>query len=150
SGHNSGVLHTGLYYAPGSLKAVTCSEGRHKMLAFCEEQGIPHRISGKLVVATSEDELPGLQELARRARHNGVRVEQVARRGILALEPKVRGVSALLVPDAGVVDFQRVTQALSERVQALGGQVVCSAEVVALTSRPRGLRVTTARGDFVT
>lgn len=114
SGRNSGVVHAGLYYQPGSLKARLCAEGREALLRFAAEQGIAHERCGKLVVATSAEELPRLDELERRAAANGLGVERL--RGgveIRAREPHAAGVEGLLVPETGIVDFPAVARALA-------------------------------------
>ncbi|MDP3984969.1 MAG: L-2-hydroxyglutarate oxidase [Acidimicrobiia bacterium] len=132
TGHNSGVIHTGIYYKPGSHKARLCVEGRHRLLGFCQEEEIPTLISGKVVVATKESELPALDELHRRAVANGV--ENVARITIdelASLEPEATGAAALHVPGAGTIDFTRVAAAMQRRLVAKGSEVVTGAAVVA-------------------
>jgi L-2-hydroxyglutarate oxidase len=121
SGRNSGVLHSGLYYRPGSWKARTAVAGRRSMLAFCAEEGIAHATCGKVVVATHERELDRLAELERRGHENGVRVERISAERLRELEPHARGVAALHVPETGVVDFSEVCAALARRIDHAGG-----------------------------
>ncbi len=130
SGRNSGVLHTGLYYQPASLKARLCREGRAQLLVFADQHGIPYRLSGKLVVARDESELGRLAELARRGRANGiVGLREVAKDELREIEPNVRGVRGLHVPESGVIDFRVVTDAYASDVERLGGVIKLGAEV---------------------
>ena len=123
SGRNSGVIHSGIYYRPGSLKARMATNGRLALLEFCRTHCIPHEIGGKVIVATDESERPGLDELARRGRANGVAVELVGRDRLAELEPHAQGVAALHVPGAGVVDFAQVCEALARLLGADGGEL---------------------------
>jgi len=147
SGHNSGVIHSGLYYKPGSLKARTCREGREALYQFCLQERVAYRRCGKLVVATRADELPTLQELEQRGRANGVlglrRVEGAALR---ELEPAVAGLAGLWVEETGVVDFADVTKAYARRVQAGGGEVWTGARVTAVRREAGRLLIETTRG----
>lgn len=136
SGRNSGVLHAGLYYPPGSLKARLCREGKRELEAFAANRGIPVAHPGKLVVATREGELPGLAELRARAEANGVPVDEVDAEGIRALEPHIRGIRGVRSPTTGVVDFRRVTVALWDELRARGADVRTRHPVVSL--RPDG------------
>lgn len=129
SGRNSGVLHAGIYYPPGSRKAALCTRGRLAMLAFCHEHGIAHRITGKLVIATAEAELPRLAALEEKARHNGVRVERLDARGILTIEPHARGIAALHVLDTGIADFRAVARTLVDELTRNGVEVRTSRRV---------------------
>ena len=148
SGHNSGVIHSGLYYRPGSLKARMCREGREALYQFCVEERIPHRRCGKLVVATKAAELPTLNELEQRGRANGLAgLRRVDRRALHDLEPEVSGLAGLWVEETGVVDFARVTDALARRVRARGGEVWTGARVMAVR-RDAGQRlIETTRGE---
>lgn len=123
SGRNSGVLHSGIYYRPGSLKARLAVAGRTSMLAFCAEHGIAHATCGKLVVATRERELDRFAELARRAPRNGVRAEVLDATELREVEPHASGIAALHVLDTGVADFPAVCRALGELVTAGGGEL---------------------------
>jgi L-2-hydroxyglutarate oxidase LhgO len=112
SGRNSGVLHSGIYYAPGSLKAETAIAGRAAMLEYCSERGIPTRICGKVIVASREDQRERLLRLHAQAQANGVRVELIGSERLAEIEPHATGVAALFVPDAGIVDYRAVCRAL--------------------------------------
>ena len=139
--HNSGVIHAGVYYEPGSLKARLCVEGARELYEYCEEQAIAHKRCGKLIVATDAAQLPRLDELERRAAANGVRVRRLAAREIAEVEPACRGVAALHVADTGVVDFAAVAAALARDVVAAGGQIVTGREVVGTATRGAGIAV---------
>ena len=130
TGHNSGVLHTGIYYRPGSFKARLCVEGRRKMLDFCAEAGIPTHVSGKVVVAARTEELPALEELHRRAIANGVEgVQRISPAELREFEPEAAGIAALHVPSAGVVDFKRVAEAMRRKVEAQGGVILSASRI---------------------
>jgi L-2-hydroxyglutarate oxidase LhgO len=150
SGHNSGVLHSGLYYAPGSLKAQLARRGQERMIEFCETEGVPFEIGGKVVVATDESEASRLDELATRARENGVDVERIGPERLRELEPEARGVSALHVKSTGIVDFRRVCAALSQRIVDLGGKILRGTEVLSATDYRRATVVDTTRGSLTT
>ena len=147
TGHNSGVIHSGLYYKPGSLKARTCVAGREALYAFCAEWGVPVRRCGKLVVATHEAQLPRLAMLEERGRANGLQgLTRLAEADIRQLEPEVSGVAGLWVADTGVVDFVRVAEALVARLQMRGGAVRTGARVATITGGGRDVQVTTESG----
>ena len=148
TGHNSGVIHSGLYYRPGTLKARNCVEGRTAMYSFCRDHGIPHERCGKLVVATSEAELPALAELERRGRANGlVDMRRLAAEEIAEYEPHARGLAALHVPETGIVDYPRVTETLARLVLEAGGTVETDARVRAVRRTAGGLVLEAARRD---
>lgn len=145
TGHNSGVIHSGLYYRPGSLKAQLCAEGREAMYRFCEDNEIPVERCGKLVVATVEDELPYLEELERRGRANGLKgVRRLGPEGIKALEPYAAGRAGLFVPETGIVDYGRVVVALSLQIREAGSEVLTGCRLDQVYSHADGL---TLRAD---
>jgi L-2-hydroxyglutarate oxidase len=151
SSHNSGVIHSGLYYHPDSLKAQTCREGREAMYRFCADEGIPHRRDGKLVVATRPAELAGLAQLEARGRANGLTgVRQLGQEELRELEPEVRGLAALWVPETGVVDFAQVAAALARRVQSGGAEIRTGTRVLAVREDGAELVVITSRGELRT
>ncbi|MEO7124545.1 MAG: L-2-hydroxyglutarate oxidase, partial [Nakamurella sp.] len=146
--HNSGVVHAGLYYQPGSLKATLCSRGRGMMRDYCADKEIPFDESGKLVVAVTDDEIPGLREIERRATANHVPdLTWMSPGQMHAVEPHVRGVAALHSPHTAVVDFRRVARAVADDVRAAGGQVLFGAEVRGIR-RVRG-RIAIMAGEQV-
>jgi (S)-2-hydroxyglutarate dehydrogenase len=145
--HSSGVIHAGIYYAPGSLKAKLCVEGARLLYAYCEEGGIEARRDGKLIVAADENELVRLEELERRGHQNQVPgLRRIGADGIAEIEPHARGVAALHSPETGVVDFSKVAKAYADDVEVAGGAVVTGAEVHALTPRGESITVEHARG----
>jgi L-2-hydroxyglutarate oxidase len=147
TGHNSGVIHAGLYYAPGSLKARLCVHGASELYAYCAEHGIPHEACGKLVVATREAEVPRLRELLRRGTANGVPdLRWLEHDQIEAVEPHARGLAGLHSPRTGVVDFGAVARSYARDALRAGATIVTSCAVHDATPRGRGLRLRHARG----
>jgi L-2-hydroxyglutarate oxidase len=123
TGHNSGVIHAGIYYKPGSFKADLCRRGAAATKAFCQEHGIPMRTPGKLVVATSDLELSRMSALAANARLNGIELEVLDGPELLRREPNVRGLGALFVPASGIVDYRLVCDAMAKQIRAAGGTI---------------------------
>lgn len=145
TGHNSGVVHAGLYYAPGSLKATLCAAGRSLIREFCEEKGLPYREVGKLVVAVDESELGALAEIERRSVENGVpdlaRIDGVE--GLREIEPHVAGVAAVHSPHTAVVDYASITEAMAQDVRAGGGSIRLGHEVTSIRIERGVVHVTT-------
>ena len=149
TGHNSGVIHSGIYYKPGSLKARLCVEGAAAMVDFCKQHGIPHEVCGKVIVATSEDELPRLHQLLERGKANGIAGLRLLRREQLCdLEPHCAGISAIHVPVTGITDYAAVSAKYAELIDAQQGTVATSTEVVGLQQRNAEIIVQTTQGDF--
>jgi L-2-hydroxyglutarate oxidase len=147
SGHNSGVVHAGLYYAPGSQKALLCREGKGLLERYCEAHAIPIAFPGKLVVALDQAELPRLAALRVRGEANGVDgLEEVGPERIREIEPHVAGIRALWSPRTGITDFTVVTRAYAADVVARGGAIELSRPVAAIERRPDGLVLATPRG----
>jgi L-2-hydroxyglutarate oxidase len=133
TGHNSGVIHSGVYYAPGSLKARLCVEGMRATYEYCDEKGIPYEKCGKVIVATDETELGRLEELHRRGTANGVPgLEMIGPERLREIEPHAAGVKALYSPQTGIVDWSRVNEAYADDVRAGGGEILTSHEVTAI------------------
>lgn len=148
TGHNSGVLHAGLYYKPGSLKARLAVRGIRQMVEFCGEHSIPHEICGKLVVAATAEELPRLRDLHERGLANGLEgLEVLGPDRMREIEPHAGGVAGLRVPQEGIVDYRKVCEAL---VRQIPGEVVTNAKVRALRQTPNGWLAETEAGDFET
>jgi 2-hydroxyglutarate dehydrogenase len=148
TGHNSGVIHGGIYYAPGSLKARLCVEGARDMYEYCEQHGIEAKRCGKLIVATRDEELPGLDELERRATANEVPgLRRLSAEEIKEIEPHASGVAALHSPATGVVDFRQVARALADDVRAGGGEVRLGYEVAKVDTSNGGVRLRASSGD---
>lgn len=133
TGRNSGVIHSGIYYKPGSLKAINCRAGLAQMYEFCEKQEIPHERCGKVIVAVSERELPGLERIYERGQANGVECELISKERLAELEPYASGVKAIHVRETGIVNFRRVAERLAKLVTELDGEVKLGCEVQALT-----------------
>ena len=149
TGHNSGVLHAGLYYAPGSLKARLCREGKAAIEAFAESRGIPFERCGKLVVALDESELDRLSALRDRATANGVPgLEEVGPERIRELEPNAAGIRGLWSPSTGIIDFRRVALAIAEDLRASGVRILTGRKVDALAERGREVVVATTAGEL--
>jgi L-2-hydroxyglutarate oxidase len=148
TGHNSGVIHSGLYYKPGSLKAKNCAEGRELMYRYCADNGIPHERCGKIVVATSEQELPALAELERRGTANGlVGLRRLGPVELRAHEPHVAGIAGLHVRETGIVDYTQVAESFAAKVRAAGGDVRLDAKVKGIRRIEAELGLTTTIGD---
>lgn len=148
TGHNSGVIHSGLYYKPGSLKAKNCSEGLCLMYEFCAEFDIAHDRCGKIVVATRPDEIPRLEELQRRGTANGIEgIKRLRPEEIKEREPHIAGIDGLFVPITGIVDYVQVCEKYAELVRNKGGEVRTSEQVTAVHKDGTGLRLVTTKGE---
>jgi L-2-hydroxyglutarate oxidase len=148
SGHNSGVLHSGIYYKPGSLKAAYCRQGKRALEAFCAREGIEFNICGKVIVATQESELPGLQALYERGRAGNVQCELIDSRRLKELEPHVAGIKAIHVPEAGLVDFRQVCRRLAVRLGEAGVRIISRARVTGLGENRAEVWVESTQGEF--
>lgn len=149
STHNSGVLHCGLYYKPGSAKARLAVQGIRQMVAFCRAEDIPHEICGKLVVAQRAEELPRLEELLRRGAANGLQgLRRLAPEQMRQIEPHVGGLAAAYVPEEGIVDYRAVCDRLAARVQERGGRIITRARVTRLERRGSAWVAETPAGEF--
>ncbi|PYK99878.1 MAG: L-2-hydroxyglutarate oxidase [Verrucomicrobia bacterium] len=149
SSHNSGVLHCGLYYQPGSAKARLAVSGIQEMIAFCRQHGVPHEVCGKLVVAADESEVPRLRALHERGQQNGLQGLRILNpEQMREIEPHVGGVAALHVPQEGIADYPKVCSALQQQIAAQGGQVVTRAKVMVLQPTASGWLARTTAGDF--
>lgn len=152
TGHNSGVIHAGIYYAPGSLKARLCRAGERATKDFCDANSIRYKTVGKLVVATGDVELERMSRLGDRAAQNGHKLERVDIGRLRELEPHVRGAGALLSSATGIVDFREVARAMATEIVALGGRVVTRSQVRGITERPGSkggeVAVESDGGDF--
>lgn len=151
TGHNSGVVHAGLYYAAGSLKARLCVSGREALREYCQDKNLPYREVGKLVVAVDDSELPALAEIEKRARKNGVRdlsrIDEAAR--LRDIEPHAAGVAAVHSPHTAVVDFAAITESMAQDVRMAGGAILLGQEVVEITVEGGTVRVRTPASEHV-
>ena len=148
SGHNSGVVHSGIYYQPGSLKARLSVEGSKAMLRFCQENDLPHEICGKVVVATDHDELPQLEKLHERAKANGVPVRRMTPTEIAEVEPHVQGKAGLHVTSTGITDYLAVCHTLAMLARQQGAEVRLGTEVLSTHSRGNGRLIETTTGPI--
>mgnify|MGYP006284936931 CR=1 FL=1 len=145
--HNSGVIHSGVFYEPGSLKAKNCREGKRALVEFCEREGVDYEMCGKVVVAAEESEVPELQRIQEKGRANDVECTRIGPERLHEIEPHVRGVAALHVPGAGIVDYPGMAQALAHRLMEHGHEIRTGAEVLNLHTEPDHVRVVSTAGD---
>jgi L-2-hydroxyglutarate oxidase LhgO len=151
SGHNSGVIHSGVYYKPGSLKAKLCVTGAAAMIEFCREHGIPHEVCGKVIVATHADELPRLEDLRKRGEANGLTGLRLIRPDELReIEPYTSGLQALVVPQTGITNYALVCEKYAELISAGGGTIRTSAAATGILRLANEIVVETAQGSFST
>lgn len=149
TGHNSGVIHAGIYYAPGSLKARLCRAGRQATIDYCERRGIPYRLAGKLVVATDAAEHARLDALEERARANGIPLERISADRIRELEPAVRGVSAILSPGTGIVDYRLVARSMRDELVDAGVSMRFGARVTGIEETDAEVHVRLDDGESI-
>ena len=147
TGHNSGVIHSGIYYKPESLKARFCVEGARALVEFCEERGLDYEICGKVIVATEPGELPLLERLREQGLKNGLVVEDLDPKGLAEVEPHASGLAALRVPSTGIVDYKRVASAYAAIVEETGGELQTATEVQAISENRHEVEVRTSRGS---
>ena len=147
TGHNSGVLHSGIYYKPGSLKATNCRQGKRLMEEFCAAEGIAYEICGKVIVALDESEMPAMERIYERGQANGVACEVIGRERLTELEPHTAGIKAIHVPEAGIVNYKQVCQRMAERVRERDGQVLTSARVTRIDRSHDMVVLTTTAGE---
>ena len=149
SGHNSGVVHAGVYYAPGSLKATLCRRGAGMTREFCQQHGVRLRELGKLIVAVSEQELPGLAEIERRSTLNQVPgIRRLSQAQIAEIEPHIYGLAALHSPTTAAVDYVAMCEELARAVKSAGGEVLLSTHVTGVRETPSAVRVSSAAASF--
>lgn len=148
TGHNSGVLHSGIYYKPGSFKATTCREGKKLMEEFCTRESIDYKICGKVIVARDDSEITALNLLYERGRVNGVSCEVIGTSRLEELEPHVKGVRALHVAETGIVDYQQVCDRLASRIKERGHEILKGARVTGLKESAKEVIVKSRAGEF--
>ena len=149
TGHNSGVIHAGIYYAPGSQKANFCSTGGKLLRQFCDERGIEYEMCGKVIVATNDDEVPRLQDLYERGAANGAEgLEMVGKERLAELEPYAAGVQAIFSPNTGIIDFKKVSQAYAIEFGENGGDLFLNTAVHGITRRDGQMYMETSRGEI--
>jgi (S)-2-hydroxyglutarate dehydrogenase len=148
TGRNSGVIHSGIYYKPGSYKARFARAGSSSMVEFCREHGIPHEVCGKVIVATHEKELQGLDNLFQRGQQNGLPVRKISLQELNEIEPHVRCVAGIRVPTTGITNYRKVSQKYLELFLERSGEVMFENEVLQITDRGRTQLIHTAAGDY--
>jgi len=147
TGRNSGVLHSGIYYQPGSLRAKNCREGKEAMEAFCRQEEIPYELCGKVIVAIEDAQRPALEKIYQTGQTNGVRCELIDRDRLKELEPHAAGIAAIHVPEAGIVDYKQVCRRMAERVQEAGGSILTNARVTAIEEHAQEVIVESTAGE---
>lgn len=150
TGNNSGVIHSGIYYKPGSFKARFAKQGSQSMVAFCKEHGIEYDICGKVIVATEQHELPLLQNLYERGIQNELEIEMLNAEQLKEIEPHVAGLGAIRVPQAGIVNYQQVSEKIRELIEANGGEIRCGEEVKSINEHENGVSIETLKGTVET
>ena len=151
TGHNSGVIHSGLYYKPGSFKAKNCLDGYHALVKFCEEEEIPFDLCGKVVVATREDQLPALKILHERGQQNGLKnLRLLDASELKEIEPHVKGIKGIFVPQTGIVDYRIVAEKYAEKFQDLGGGIFLENKVEEIGETSNSLEITTNKQNLST
>ena len=148
TGRNSGVLHSGIYYAPGSMKAELAVAGRSAMVDFCRERGIDHEVCGKVIVATRDDEIERLRALSGRAELNGLSAELIDAGRLTEIEPHCNGIEALYVPSTGIVSYSKVCEALRIEIEESGGSVRFDTSVLNVEESEVGARISTSGGEI--
>lgn len=149
TGRNSGVIHAGLYYKPGSLKAQLCRRGKQALESFCRDAGIPFENCGKVVVAVDESERDALDRIYQRGTENGISCRKIDLAELREIEPAVSGVAAIHIPETGIVDYRAVTEALAEKIRSSGGEVLCDTRLESAQLSKESLwQVTCADAEF--
>ena len=149
TGRNSGVLHSGIYYRPGSLRARNCRAGKEAMQQFCAEHDVPFDLCGKVIVALDDDEAQRLDTIYERGQANGVACEMISAERLREIEPHSAGVKAIHVPEAGIVDYRAVCEKLAELIRERGGEIVFQARVMRMRESSREIVVQTTAGDYI-
>jgi L-2-hydroxyglutarate oxidase len=151
TGHNSGVIHSGLYYKPGSLKAKNCIEGYHMLIDFCNENNIKYELCGKIVVATREDQIPSLETLFERGIQNGLKgLEMLNKEQMRAIEPHVAGIAGIKVPQTGIINYTTVSEKYAENIKNLGGEIRLGEKVSSISEINNVSTVVTNKGSYDT
>ena len=148
TGHNSGVIHSGIYYAPGSFKAELCRKGAAETVAFCQAHGIPYEVCGKLLVATNAAELARMDQLFQRARENKVEAERLDAAELRRREPNISGLGALFVPSTGIVDYAQICEAMARDLRNAGGRIELGAEVTGIAETVEYVTVTAGGAEW--
>jgi L-2-hydroxyglutarate oxidase len=148
TGHNSGVLHSGIYYKPGSLRATNCREGKRAMQEFCDKENIPYQLCGKVIVAINNDEIPRLDKIYERGLANGVNCQMIDGDRLREIEPHAAGIRAIHVPEAGIIDYRQVCERLALRITEAGGEIKTSAKVTGMYRREGRMLIQSTAGEL--
>lgn len=146
TGNNSGVIHSGIYYKPGSLKAINCRKGKLALEKFCKEQGVNYESCGKVIVATSKEEIPTMNKIYDRGKENGVSCKIIDDKELKDLEPHAAGVAAIHVPEAGIINYKNFCSVLAEKIQLSGGKILLGEKVNFITPSRDKVNVQTENG----
>ncbi len=150
TGNNSGVIHSGIYYKPGSFKAKFCHDGNRSMVEFCQEQGIEYEICGKVIVATEKKELPRLESLYQRGLDNGIEVERISPEAVRDIEPHVNCLGGIRVASTGIVNYKKVCQRYAQMIERQGGELLLNTKVIKIFPSGKNQVLETNNGSFVT
>ena len=151
TGNNSGVIHSGIYYKPGSLKAKNCIEGYHELIAFCDKEDIPYELCGKVIVATTESELPAMENIFKRGNENGLEnLRKISAEELKEYEPHVNGIAGIHVPQTGIIDYTAVSNKYGQLFQEAGGELKLNEKVVDITQKGNQSEVITKKGTYQT
>ncbi len=151
TGNNSGVIHSGIYYKPGSMKALNCRDGYEQLIRFCDEEKIPYEICGKVIVATSKAELPTLEMLYERGKENGLKgLQKLSPEELHEVEPHVSGIKGIRVPQTGIIDFTDVTKKFADKILERGGELKLGAKVTGISRQKANTVVETTQGPYET
>jgi L-2-hydroxyglutarate oxidase len=151
TGHNSGVIHSGIYYKPGSLKALNCRQGYQELLEFAKANHIQYEICGKVIVATRDEELPILEGIFERGQKNGLEgIHPLTKEELKEKEPHVKGLKGIFVPQTGIIDYKDVAEKLSELIQENGGELFFNHKVLDIRNSAEAAVVETSQGEFST
>jgi L-2-hydroxyglutarate oxidase len=149
TGHNSGVIHSGVYYKPGSLKAINCTEGYTMLLDFCNKNDVPYELCGKVIVATKESELPALDMIFERGQTNGLEgMRKIGPEEIREIEPHCTGIAGIRVPQTGIIDYSQVAEKLAECIRALGGEIYLNHRITHTEIAEKNIRLSTENKTY--
>jgi L-2-hydroxyglutarate oxidase len=149
TGNNSGVIHSGIYYKPGSLKALNCRTGYQQLIDFCEKENIKYELCGKVIVATNENQLPALETLLERGNQNGLKgIKKISKEELNEIEPHVLGIQGIHVPETGIINYKDVSLKYAENIQKSGGVIQTSEKVIKITPQKNSVTVETSKGTY--
>ena len=149
TGNNSGVIHSGIYYKPGSLKAINCRKGYKQLIDFCDQEGIDYELCGKVIFATNESQLPALENLFERGNQNGLNgLKNLSKEELREIEPHVNGIKGIKVPETGIIDFKEVSLKYGEKIKDLGGEIRTDEKVLKIVTKGKTVTVITNKSTY--